>query len=100
MKIQLDTDKKTIKLEDDVVLSKLIDTLESLLPNGKWKEFELQTHTTITHWNQPYIIRETVRPSPWEQPWITWYTAKDNTMQYAGDNADYSLKSGVYNIEA
>ncbi len=32
MKIQVDTENKTIQLEKEVVLSKLIETLEKLLP--------------------------------------------------------------------
>lgn len=34
MKLQLDTENKTIKLESTVELSKLVDTLEGLLPKG------------------------------------------------------------------
>lgn len=54
MKIQLDTTQKTIKIEEQVKLSKLVETLERLLPKGEWKEFTLETNTTISYWSNPY----------------------------------------------
>ena len=87
MKIQLDTKNKTIKIENNVKLSELVDTLEKLLPKGLWKEFELQSNVTINNWSSPIIIeRETILP--WK---YTWYNT--NNTNYT------SLKSGVYNIE-
>ena len=65
MKIQLDTENKTIKLGKDVVLSKLIETLEKLLPNGEWKEFTLETHTVIRQWSHPVVL-----PSVSVEIWI------------------------------
>lgn len=103
MKLQLDTENKTIKLESTVELAKLVETLESLLPNGKWKEFTLQTNTTITYWQNPIVIEKYVSPRPYWQPWYRpYYTASNKS------NADYKvspgshsmqLKSGVYNVE-
>lgn len=95
MKLQLDTENKIIKIEETVNLGELFETLERLLPNGEWKSFKLDVHTTI-NWTQnpitfPYIPYEPIKPW-YEQPWITYYTA--NT-----DGANYTLKSGVFNIE-
>ena len=102
MKIQLDTTNKTIKIEENVLLSKLIDTLNGLLPNKEWKKYTLETNTTITHWTAPYIIKEIpVYPRPYypTYPTYPWYsTVGKTTAEYkAGDNM--SLKSGVFNVE-
>jgi len=87
MKIQLDTTKKTIKVEEAVKLSKFMETVKKILPNNEWKDFTLETNTTIQGWSYPiYIERWT---QPWyEQPWIHYC-----------NNTSYSLNSGVYNIE-
>jgi len=55
MKFEIDLDKKTIKIEKNISFDKLIENLEMLLPNGKWKEFELLTNVTI-NWNSNPII--------------------------------------------
>lgn len=103
MKIQLDTTNKTIKIEEHVKISKLIEVLKQMLPSD-WKNFTLETNTTISYWNSPIVIKE--YPSrPWyEQPWIS-YKSKDTlgvNLHYKEDmdKEKYSLKSGVYNVEA
>lgn len=55
MKLQLDTQAKTVKVEQSVSLSELVEVLERLLPNGQWKEYQLETNVTI-EWNSPTII--------------------------------------------
>ena len=98
MKIQLDTENKVIKIEDVVNLGELTETLERLLPNGEWKDFKLDTQTQINWTPNPIIIREQpYNPRPWwEQPWITYGT--DN-INVGGEVTNYSLKSGIFNIE-
>ena len=83
MNIQLDIENKTIKLEKDVVLSKLIETLDKLFPNGEWKEFTLETHTIIHHWSNPVVLPSVipypVPPSPrpsW--PWCGYMILESN----------------------
>lgn len=117
MKIQLDTEKKTIKLESSVEMSKLIETLNKLFPNKEWKKFTLETNTTIEHWSSPLVIHEhhDVYPTPYWQPWYTTtnmvntdYSVKANSTSLnlnAGgvtgtQNAVMSLKAGVFNVEA
>ena len=39
MKLQIDTNSKTIKIEGTVSLLELTETLERLFPNGVWKTF-------------------------------------------------------------
>ena len=92
MKLQLDTTSKLIKVEETVNLGEFIEALERLLPNGKWKEFKLETQTVI-NWSNSIVI-EPYRPYTlpwWQQPWITYGSNKTQ--------ADYSLNSGVYNVE-
>ena len=92
MKLQLDTTSKLIKVEETVNLGEFIEALERLLPNGKWKEFKLETQTVI-NWSNSIVI-EPYRPYTlpwWQQPWITYGPNKTQ--------ADYSLNSGVYNVE-
>jgi len=97
MKLQLDTTNKSIKIEGGVNLGEFTETLERLLPHGKWKEFTLEVQTVI-NWSNPIII-EPYRPyTPpwWEQPWVTYY---DTTGSRTDDVQCYGLNSGLYNIE-
>ena len=98
MKIQLDTEKKVIKVEEAVNLGELTETLERLLPNGEWKDFKLETQTQI-NWTSPIIIKEyPYNPKPWwQQPWITYGA---DSIDLKSQVTNYSLKSGVFNIEA
>lgn len=93
MKLQLDTTNKLIKVEETVNLGEFTEAIERLLPDGKWKEFKLETQTVI-NWNNPIIIepyRIPYTPPWWQQPWIT-YDTTDRTK-------NYTLNSGVYNVE-
>lgn len=103
MKIQLDTTNKTIKIDENILLSKLVETLESLLPNKEWKKYTLETNTVIQHFSHPYIIEKYVQPyvpyRPW-QPWITYSSL--NVNQSRGENqqtAEYKVKDGLYNLQ-
>ncbi len=93
MKIQLDTSSKTIKIEENVKISKLIEVLKRLLPN-EWKDFTLETHTNINYWREPIIIREYPHRPYWENPW--YYQEK---IGYGNKTtASCQLKEGTYNI--
>ena len=110
MKIQLDTENKTIKLEKEVVLSKLIETLDKLLPDGAWKEFTLETNTVIHQWSHPVVVPSVIPypVPPYPRPSWPWYssTRLDSNLPPAGDkgsagmNSNMMLKKGVYNIQA
>lgn len=107
MKIQLDTDKKTIKLEDNVLLSKLVETLNRLLPNKEWQKFTLETNTTINHWSNPIVIKQyPMQPYwPWYYEGTHYYASNKATAEYKVNNLSsqsrdmLSLKSGVFNVE-
>lgn len=102
MKIQLDTTNKTIKIEENILISKLINTLKGLLPNNEWKKYTLETHTVINNWGSPYIIKEIpIYPRPYypAYPTFPWYTTVGKTTtEYKVEN-QMSLKSGVFNVE-
>lgn len=107
MKLQLDTENKTIKIESDILLKDLVRTLEKLLPKGEWKEFTLQTHTTINNWNSPIVIREYPRYKYWEQPWYSALSSKEefnkdfslNKVNNLKAINSVSLKAGTFNLE-
>lgn len=103
MKIQLDTVSKTIKLESSEKMSKIIETLKKLFPNGEWKEFTLETNTVINNWNSPIVIREYRQPAPY----YPWYNGTSYTSQGIGidnykvtANNSVQLNAGTYNVEA
>jgi hypothetical protein len=90
MKIQIDIENKTIKLEDKITLGKFIELMSSMFPNESWKEYEL-TPSIITNWFNPIVI------DTWKYPWTTpWTTPWTNTVSYAS-NSD--KPSPVYNFE-
>lgn len=121
MKLQIDTEKKTIKIESDIKLSLLIKTLKAMLPND-WKDFTLQTNTTIQHWTNP-IIWGGYPYTPYIQPWysingnvsgnslgthgdsITTFSKTIGnssnllSMQNCNSTSSCELKSGVFNVE-
>lgn len=110
MKIQLDTDQKTIKIESDVTLQKLVETLESMLPGGKWKEFTLKTNVTVNWGSNSIIHHFEHHHDHWAQPvpWVT-YVGKNNAINVNAldgskamsiNDATYALNPGVYNIKA
>ncbi len=106
MKIQLDTTNKTIKLESSENLGDFFKAIKQLLPNDLWKEFTLETNTTITWSNpiiwkyydyipQPYIYPHPITtpyiyphpittpniyPHPITTPWITYSTGSYNVV--------------------
>ncbi len=97
MRIQLDTEKKTIKVDGNVELKELVEALEKLLPKGLWKEFTLQNEP-ITLWQNPIIIEREVRREPyWNPPiWVnTQPLTSDPGIVYCSSN----LKSGQFNLE-
>lgn len=60
MKLQLDTQNKIIKVDEDVNLGDLVKHLDKLLPKdspfGHWKEYQIQTNTIINNYSNPIVI--------------------------------------------
>lgn len=93
MKIQLDTNSKTIKLDESVNLGELQEVLEKILPNNKWKNYKLETNTIINNWSNPIVIdRYPYNPYPW---WSTQPYVVTNEVTY---NPQDTLGNGVYNL--
>lgn len=97
MKIQLDTEHKTIKLEEVVKVGELVTLLESFFPDGAWKEYTLEL-TIIQNWinpiDIPYIPQQ---PNyPWWQPTVAPIVPYDNT-----NPLPYTVTycTGVYNLD-
>lgn len=118
MKIKIDTDNKTITIEEPTNMGSLFDTLETLLPHGLWREFKLETNM-INNWMNPIVIKEypvypsSPNPFPFQPytpiqpyphpnpifpnspyPWITCGTTTDSKMDFT-----CGLAPGVFNVE-
>ena len=107
MKLQIDTSKKTIKIEDSVKIDTLIKTLKQMFPNNEWKSFTLETSTTINNWGSPYVI-EKIREVPSFPVWrnYPWYNSVSGSMgrelsQASGTATRYSpmFALGQFNVE-
>lgn len=68
MKIQIDTEKKTIKIESSILAKELFKGLDKLFPNKEWKEYTLETNTTIVGWTNPFYVNY-----PFHYPSYPWY---------------------------
>lgn len=112
MKLQLDTENKKIKLESTVKLKDLVKTLNSLFPNKEWKDYDLETNTTIVGWTNPIIINPPYYQPYWERPWVvtTMGLSKVNALMadmpkgtmlssLSSQSGDYKIKSGIYNVD-
>lgn len=121
LKLQIDTNLKTIKVEGLTSLKELFDGLEKLLPKdspfGSWKEFKLDTTTQIVYWTNPLFVPYQQNTYPWWNTQINYnsdlttgtadggitYTSAGTT--YVSFNEYYTNKAGVdkylgiYNIE-
>lgn len=48
MKITIDTNNKTITLNESINLGELYSELESMLPDYKWHDYTIISHTIVT----------------------------------------------------
>lgn len=116
MKLQINTSEKTLKLEERVNLHELFKLAKQLFPNDEWKEYNLETNTTILNWGNPIVIdRYPVYPSPLTQPYTPFWwqsptyicgattagiTAGSTNVTGGDSNAGtYTASNGVYNLE-
>jgi hypothetical protein len=94
MKIQIDTDNKTVTIEEDVLLHIFYEQINSLLPGGLWREYTLKV-TKITEWINPITIDRPYTPDviPMTTP---------NTTPYPGIQPIWykspHTTSGVHNL--
>ena len=109
MKLQIDTNTKTLKLEESVSLTDLMELLDKLFPDKSWKEYKLETNTTIQWTGTPYHIpfRPYVPYNPVYPWWSVTGSAGNLDIRYRtiGDRITEDIltlpksDSGVYNIE-
>lgn len=105
MRLQIDTTQKTIKVEGNVNLLDLVETLERMLPDGVWKTFTLEANTQII-WSNPIQLVPMWPYYPWWTP--TYYTTHTGVqvtgdsytlMDDMGGNVTYTLQAGTYCVE-
>lgn len=96
MKIQLDTVNKTITIEEDVNLHDFYEQLNSILPDGKWREFTLKV-SKITEWRDPINVPRIPTPpyNPGVDPWTPTYPQ----IWYTTNTGEAELNPGVYNFK-
>ena len=115
MKLQLDTEEKSVKIEESVNLKELYEILDKLLPNGLWNEYTIETNVSI-NWTSPIVIDNTPPYNPYTPPcnpytppntypWITYTTTSDfevkefNENDFSVEKNSMNIQNGVYNIE-
>lgn len=89
MKLQIDTENKTIKLDHSVNLEEFFDKVDALFPEDEWRDYTLETDVAFP-WTNPIVIRD-LQPPVYPHPYPWWindptYITCDNT-------------SSVYNVE-
>jgi len=101
MKIQIDTVKKTVKVEESVNLGQFIKGIKKMLPG--WEQFTLDT-SHIFGWTSPVMIP--YDPYPWwrkEQPrypWIIYGSTADGTSYMAEqEGITAKVAAGTYCLE-
>jgi len=102
MKLQIDTDNKTIKIEEKVNLFDLMNKLQMLFPNDTWKEYTLES-TQINNWSNPVYIQP--YQQIWNQPYYNpfeVYCGTSNTYQgpnLRGGVSTLSSSNTIHNVE-
>lgn len=85
MKFQIDTNLKTIKLEEKALLKEVLDIMKAMFPDD-WKEYMLETNCII-NWNFPtYVLpKRTI----WDlQPY--WTNTVGQPINNRGYNTNYN----------
>jgi hypothetical protein len=107
MKIQIDTNAKTIKVEEKIKFGELVAALKALFPDGAWKEYDMIPEI-IQDFSNPIYIR--TYPYWSTSPFYVGGTTADlvvtnciSTGTYVShpNNQNFTLTSGTgtYNIE-
>ena len=63
MKLQIDTNLKTIQIEESVSLGQFFDLMVSMFPDLAWKDYLLIPVEKIEYFKDPVIIP--YNPQPW-----------------------------------
>ncbi len=99
MKLQLDTIRKTIKVEGTINLEELFETLRKFFPLEEWKQFSLEANTTIEWINPITIPYYPSQPYPWWNTPVIYTSDGIIGNQIETTPSNYSLNEGVYNIQ-
>ena len=89
MKIQLDFDRKAIKVENNVNFGEFMKKIKQIFPNGEWKEFDLETNVSI-NWYPQYTYTEPRWINPNE---LNWINPNEPFITYSN-----GIKTGIENI--
>lgn len=125
MKIYVDTDAKTISVEEELTFGELVAYLENLLPVGVWREYKLIPWKPFTtkEWPEPIQVPITYPPTPTypgtipyspdpNVPWIipgggtgdVIFTSDNVTMVENLDNGNYEIQDSngdvLYGIQS
>lgn len=94
MKLQINTEEKTIVFEESIELDKLVKWMQATFPNGEWKKYKLEPKI-ISMWNNPVYV-------PWYRPFTFYDTVKLVPDHWptitCGDSEIRERSLGVYNI--
>ena len=105
MKLQINTENKTIKIDSNILLSELFNALESLFPDGAWGELTLEVNSTISTnwansivipWVRPYWPAGTETPKRWwdDRPWYNITYTSSGSIE-----PQITLTAGTFNVE-
>lgn len=96
MKIQIDTNQKTVTVEDSINFKELFETLEKLFPDKEWEKYSLKSQV-IQNWNYPIVI-ERERRHFWPNP--IWMVDFSTAPKYgSGIQNETFGNSGIFNLE-
>lgn len=79
MKLQIDFELKTIKLESDINFGEFVEKIQTMLPD--WKEFKISTNTVIQWREYPVWRYRRYNDWPWNQ--IMYNTANVGSFNYS-----------------
>ena len=89
MKLQIDTELKTITIEEKVNLGDLLDKLKKLFPNEEYKEYSFEVKV-IQNWLNPIVIKEYPPAFPLYTPYQP-YNPNYPTITCNSDNKVYNI---------
>ena len=90
MKLQIDTENKTIRVDQNVLFSDLLKVLNKLLPK-EWKNYTLESNTVIYSWYPHYTYYyPSIEPIKWDVTYGTTHTL-------SGEPNEATIS--VYNVE-
>jgi hypothetical protein len=90
MKIQIDTQSKTILIQEKISLDEFWKEIQTMLPNGTWKEYTIDK--AIEYISIPYT-----NPFPQVVPWSNPPYYPQQPIIYTGGTNPYTVTYEVKN---